>query len=578
MKREVTDNMAAHLSDETPSGPAGKPAGQWLVLAAILGLGLLLRTGAVDFGTPSAFARPDEELGVREALFLLGGDPHVHFHSYGDGWPRLLALVYRWEGRAQAVDGAPPILAWMRDPLPFHRTARAVSAVLGGLTILLVWALARLWGGRRAGLWAAGIYAMAPLAVLHAHFATVDTLGAFLMALAVLITVMGQGRPALLLAALLVGAAAGVKLPLALGLAAPFLTLRGPFTSRFSQGALLILAFLVGLVAVSPSWLTEPTLVWERLVAEGASQAGRRGDLGIITSGGHLLRWGVWAGLGPVSALAAVAALPILAQRRGGLLPFLLGAGWLLFHAAVGTPFSRYILPALPLLAGAAGVGMARWQGRLPAGSEVLLVAVLVYSALAPSLEIRGALGRPDTRGELLRAFDDGRLPRDAYVLVPGYVFGLGSPAADLTIRAESLSGPGKDCPQRRLQWESASRRLALAPAPRPIWQHLGAADAEKLALDGLSGGAELLFAFLWTDDLFAKAWSGEALRQRVFRDLQRSAAEGKVALRLLWTFDPSLGASSLYEPWDYWFVPVIAPTVQRRPGPRIEVWSVKKK
>jgi len=141
-----------------------------------------------------------------------------------------------------------------------------------------------------------------------------------------------------------------------------------------------------------------------------------------------------------------------------------------------------------------------------------------------------------------------------------------------------SLSGPGEDCPDRRRQWEAASRDLAASPPPGPVWQHLGPMDEESLSLRGLSGGSELLIAFLWTDDLFMKAWSGEALRKRVFQGLQRSLDAGEIELHRLWTSDPGLRSPDSYEPWDYWFVPLIAPTVQRRPGPRIEVWSVRKK
>ncbi len=572
--------MAAHLSEGSRRGPTRHRLLRGALLVAIVVGGLWLRVGGADFGAPSAFARPDEELGIREALFLLGGDPHVHFHSYGDGWPRLLAAVYRLEGRdvGERGENAPPIVAWMTDPLPFHRSARIVSAVLGALTILLAWGLAGRWGGPRAGLWAAGVQATAPLAVLHAHFATVDTLGAFLVAAAVLVTAAGRGAMSRSLAAGIAGAAAGVKLPFALVLAAPYLALRGARTSRFTGAAFITVAFLAGLVATSPSWLTEPALVWQRLVAEGVSQASRRGDLGAVASGMHLFRWSFWAGLAPVGVLAALGAARAVASRPSGGLPYILGAAWLVFHAVTGAPFSRYLLPALPLLAGAAGVGLARWQERLPAGLDVLLVATLVYTALGPSLEIRGALGRTDTRGELLQAFASGRLPRDAYVVLPGHLFGLAPPAADLTLRGTCLSGPGGDCVQRTRQWEAAARELEGLPTPRPVWEHLEPTDEDRLTLDDLPSGTELLVAFLWSDGLFMPGWSGEGARKRVFRDIRRSAEAGRIRFRLLWSADPGLGASRFYEPWDFWFVPVLDPAIQRRPGPRIEVWSVRKK
>ena len=45
----------------------------------IVGGGAALRFSGIDFGSPAASARPDEDLLIREALYLCAGD-EVRYH------------------------------------------------------------------------------------------------------------------------------------------------------------------------------------------------------------------------------------------------------------------------------------------------------------------------------------------------------------------------------------------------------------------------------------------------------------------------------------------------------------------
>lgn len=148
---------------------------------------------------------------------------------------------------------------------------RLVSALADGFSLLLVFALGRLWIVR-AGLWAAGLYAVALVAVREAHFFTLEPLATCLMLLyiyAVALVAFTPNRGRYAVAGLALGLALSVRM-FALPLAALVLYVlwrdvvdgmssggdRKPFVMKRSARALR--GWLGGLAFV---WIL-PVLVW----------------------------------------------------------------------------------------------------------------------------------------------------------------------------------------------------------------------------------------------------------------------------------------------------------------------------
>jgi hypothetical protein len=65
-------------------------------------------------------------------------------------------------------------------------TGRLMTAVMGALTVWAIWAVGRRLFGDRTGTTAGFLYAIAPAAVVHAHYATVDVPATLFVTLALI--------------------------------------------------------------------------------------------------------------------------------------------------------------------------------------------------------------------------------------------------------------------------------------------------------------------------------------------------------------------------------------------------------
>ncbi|MCA9321998.1 MAG: glycosyltransferase family 39 protein [Planctomycetes bacterium] len=502
---------------------------RFLALSIVLLLGVWLRVAGLDFGSPSATARPDEEHVLKESLRAVDGDWVARFHAYPSGLPRLQAVTFLVLQRAGLLptDGSAR-KAWERDPMPWHLAARALSAVAGILTILVVGLAGRRAGGAVAGVAAAAFWALAPMAVLHGHFATVDGPGTLAVALVLaLVAAPRPSRRAIMTAALFAGVACGIKYTMAVSLMLPLIALIGrPHAWRWGLAGTM--AFLVGAVMTSPPIISDGSAVWAALSAEAGGQATRRGATGLVAAAQHLLVGGLLAGC----------TLPLLALGSAGLARRWLAPLFVIFglHAAVGVPFVRYLLPALPLLAVAAGITLSRILSRTPAGLDVLFLVVVFALPLWRDLEIRASLSRRDTRGELVQAFRDGRLPEGLPIFAPVWPFEA---------------------------WPPGDARLV-----RYTPEH-GVAD-----LVDLVQGEGVLIVLAETDAIFSGpaslAWvSGTRAR------IDAMVRTGTLTRDIVLVLDPRLGEPADYEAHDFFFTPLGRPLAQERPGPRIEVWRL---
>ena len=315
---------------------------------------------------------------------ILHGVLNPHFAD----WPHLYFYV-------SAAWLAPlRLVGLVSDPASGYLGVRVLDALLGSLTVLLVFEF-----GRRAYGWLAGFFGAAALAVafLHvrdSHFGTLD-IPLSLVSVAVMYvayrTLQARGLRPLLINGITLGVAASLKYNGALvfaGIAAAQ-TLRAR-VERLRWQRLLVRLALIGILGIITLALTSPFLVLD----PGMTQHGIGyifQHLGRATApaiGWVQLSVALWFGIDPVLVLLAVIGVAYAAWRRQPadwiILTFLLV--YFLLIGAGRSVFLRYADPMIPLLLLLAGRALAAFvQLTAPGRTRRLALAVaFVLIAVAP--------------------------------------------------------------------------------------------------------------------------------------------------------------------------------------------------
>ncbi len=315
--------------------------------------------------------------GVLGQWFATGASPldarADNFYVYGD-LPHIIgtltAAALGAEGWAEKLD-----------------VGRTLSAIFDSFTILIVFAIglaARL--PRLAAVCAAALYAAAPLAIQHAHFFVVDTIGTFFAALALLAALRLAARPkpaGAALAGAAVGAAAACKISLAMFAVLPAAAIVLGLTAHrvrarvFASGFVLLglvsaTACLVAFRVLNPSAFAGPGFfdiaISERFLAQLDELAAMTRDLNGTPPGwqwtlpdihlrafGDLALWCVGPGLTALFLIGSVVAL----RTRLAVVALLAALAVLGTLAWLDVPAVRYVLPALPAIATLGGLGAA---------------------------------------------------------------------------------------------------------------------------------------------------------------------------------------------------------------------------
>jgi len=424
----------ATLPQPGSAGRAWRFAGLALVLAVAAALRLIGITWGLPDGTHLFSYHPDEFHSLRGALSMAFGDLNPHFFNYGSlylylvGAAAALAHGEIFASISQAVPGGPvlpeAIRAWTLD-------ARIVTVILGVATVAVVYALGREIWNHRAGLAAALLLALAPLHVLHSHYATVDVPGAFLAALALLLAVRMMRAMTLRNAAwagVACGLAASVKYSGAFVLVAPlaawllaFRDSRATPEERPPIGALVLppVAALAAFALTSPyTFLDWPNALQDICFEMQHMGAGDDPWMMAAWPNGWLFHLnGLALGTGFIMlAASAVGLASGLAVGRRELLVLL--AFGLVAFAVIGNAevrYARYEMPLLPVLAVLAG-GLvsndlfAMVRGRLPAwGMAAAITALLAGSAWGAAVldqRMLRELVLPDARDLALQAIE----------------------------------------------------------------------------------------------------------------------------------------------------------------------------
>jgi hypothetical protein len=404
-----------------------RPDRTTLALAGVLLAALGLRLWGIRHGLPFSYNIDEEGHFVPVAIGFFGHDLNPGYFLNPPGYTELLYAIYAvWFGGREAV-----ARAYADNPSEVFLIARVTVALLGTLSVGLLYAAAARFFDRRTALLAAALAAVAFLPVFYSHLALNDVPAmapATLALLGAALVLRGGGWPAVALGGLGVGLAAGTKytagivlLPLATAVLVQALApagrrpvaLRAALVPLAGRLALVGVAALAGFLVANPYALLDyeafrAGVARQRTLTSGEELA----KLGLTQDNGVLYYlWTLTWGLGWIPALAALGGAIRLALRDRRLALVLLPAPivFVLFMGLQERYFGRWLLPVLPiviLLAAYAGTAAiravaARASRRRPVAlaAGALVVAALLAQGLVTSVHNDRVLSNEDTRG-----------------------------------------------------------------------------------------------------------------------------------------------------------------------------------
>ena len=194
-------------------------------LAITMVLAAILRFWALGSGIPFNVGVDEPEIMNRSVQMMKSGDFNPRFFDYPGFYIHVQAAVACVRFLAGASAGRWQSLDQV-DAEDFYLWARAVTALMGTLTVLLVYLIGMRWGARHAAL-AAGLMAVMPLHVRESHFVLTDVPATFFVCLTLLLSLRAneRGRAAdFAWAGAAAGLAAATKYPAALALLLPLLS------------------------------------------------------------------------------------------------------------------------------------------------------------------------------------------------------------------------------------------------------------------------------------------------------------------------------------------------------------------
>jgi hypothetical protein len=365
----------------------------WLPLALLLLAAFLLRVIGIDWGVPAPGRlwsfHPDESQVLVAALDLnvFTGKLDNGFYNYGQWYllatGTLIHILETLKVVAKPLAGIAPTAESLI-------TARIFTAILGTATIWFVFDTARRLGNRAAGFLAGATYAVMPLAVQHAHFATVDVPAAFWVAVTIwaAIAFHATGNSKILaIGAIACGLGAATKYNAGLSLF-PLLSawiLRKERKSTELIGALLItgVAFVIGCPGsvLNTGQFIKDILFEARHVGAGSEQIFTNTIPGYLY---HPIVNGPWvvAYLWPAIGLGIV---NIAIRRKAAeLIPLAFALPYFLLIGIAQVKFARYALPLLPVLAIYTGLLFVRKPDQRPyiGAFATLCCAVTLFASI----------------------------------------------------------------------------------------------------------------------------------------------------------------------------------------------------
>lgn len=468
---------------------------------ALFGAALAVRLIGLSYGLPAVY-NPDEVAIMSRALSFAKGTLNPHNFLYPTfyfyvlfAWVGAYLVLLLATGRVASVAAARDL--YFTDPTGIYVAGRALSAVSGATTVLLVHRLAHRLTDWRAATAAAIFLAVAPLHVRDSHYVKHDVFATMLVVLAYLAIVRvwpnapapGDARRRLLIA----GAACGVAFSthyycifLALPLAWSVIQARRQqgLGAIASDLALAAVASAVTFFALSPFIAVEPLTAWRDITANREIVVDRAVAAGAFAPAARYLEL-LWrdAVSRPIVALAVAGAVWMAAAdwRRAALLlafpvPF--------FAFITNTfPASRYLNPVLPFVVLFAGVAVSSLATRLRAQPWMFwtVVAALAAMPAVSSLRTDMFFKQTDTR-TLAQQFIHRQIPAGATVLIQPYSVAL-TPSRESLVEVLRRNLGSAEAASTKFQLQ-----LDLDPYPSPAYRLIylgrGGLDADKHYVD----------------------------------------------------------------------------------------------
>lgn len=309
------------------------------------------------------------------------------------------------------------------DPTELYLIARGTSALFGALTVAAAFALGSAMRGKRAGLIAAFLSAVAYLLARDAHFGVNDALVTLLVTLGLVVCVRVAQRGRRLdyaLAGALAGLAFAAKY-YGIALLVPLLVAHAlsPSGHRHVRELVIGAGACLGAAAVAfPSLVTETGRVVQDVYVH-LYLAAVGGYDGLDPSGGYAFyarTLGIGLGWPLVAAAVAGMILSIVRRDRLSLVVISLPAVMLAVLGAERLYFARFLSPVLPALIVEAAVVLDAVVAGWPVAG---LVATLLVGtpSLVDSIRFDTLISREDTRA-IARAWIERSLPAGATLAV----------------------------------------------------------------------------------------------------------------------------------------------------------------
>ena len=384
-----------------------------VTLAIILALAAILRFVGIGSGIPFNIGVDEPEIMERAVAMMKTGDFNPHFFDY----PGLYFYVQTAVACVRFIAGATAGYWSSLDQVTaadFYLWGRAVTALVGTLTVLLTYFIGMRWGTRYAAL-AAGLMAVMPLHVRESHYVLTDVPLTFFATLALLLTLRAAERERAVdfaWAGAAAGLAAATKYPGALALLMPlvavWMTLGAKPSRLLASLATLAAAAAAFLIAAPYTLLDLPAFLNGYAHLAGYYSPKALAEPAGVTYFKHLSRSMQWPaflllvtglGLGAVRAIRGPGRVRWTVTIVFPLVYFYFLSGQTLVYG-------RYLLPLLPsvcLLAAAgcvSGVSLLR-RFDIPRAARTAIIAGVTVAAVLPpawqSLRFMSDLTRTST-------------------------------------------------------------------------------------------------------------------------------------------------------------------------------------
>jgi 4-amino-4-deoxy-L-arabinose transferase-like glycosyltransferase len=180
---------------------------EWAAFLAVVAFAAVLRFLYLGSGVPAAVASDEPFLMERVFAMMTTGDFNPHVYDYPTLYVYMQTALASVRFLVGTLRGEWFSLAEV-TATDFYLWGRALTALLGTLTVVVAWRIGRRLGPA-AGLWAAAFLAVNPQHVRESHFALTDVPMTFFVTLTLLLSVRAAEVPALRSFAA-AGAAAGL--------------------------------------------------------------------------------------------------------------------------------------------------------------------------------------------------------------------------------------------------------------------------------------------------------------------------------------------------------------------------------